>query len=291
MASIDEKRKENVSGNFFVDSTCINCDTCRWVSPKVFKEVDGQSAVFSQPTTEEEKVDSLRALLACPTSSIGMATRLPEMKEVLHSFPIPVEDNVYHCGFHSEASFGATSYFIQREEGNVLIDSPRFVEPLAKRLEEMGGVKYMYLTHKDDIADHQKFRDRFGCERILHKLEVNESTQGVEIKIGGSAPYELADDLLIIPTPGHTEGHTVLLYKDKFLFSGDHLAYSDTHQRFVAFKEACWYSWKKVGVSMEKLEGYDFEWVLPGHGRRFHASKSEMKEELIRCTQWIKAHE
>jgi len=29
-------------------------------------------------------------------------------------------------------------------------------------------------------------------------------------------------DLLVIPTPGHTRGHVVFLYRKKFLFTGDH---------------------------------------------------------------------
>ncbi len=52
------------------------------------------------------------------------------------------------------------------------MDSPRFAPPLVKRLEEMGGVDYMYLTHRDDVADHQKFHQHFGCDRILHKKEI-----------------------------------------------------------------------------------------------------------------------
>jgi hypothetical protein len=37
-----------------------------------------------------------------------------------------------------------------------MVDSPRFFEPLAKKIEAMGGIKYMYLTHVDDVADHAR---------------------------------------------------------------------------------------------------------------------------------------
>ena len=215
MASLNKKRKENIPGNFYVDKTCINCDTCRWLSPKVFKEVAGQSAVYFQPQTEDEKLSALRALLACPTSSIGMETKLPNIKEVLHSFPLPIEENVFYCGFHSKDSFGAASYFIQRKEGNILIDSPRFMRPLVKQLEKMGGIQYLYLTHQDDVADHQQFHDHFGCERILHQDDVSQDTKMIEMQIEGQEPYKLSKDILIIPMPGHTKGHTVLLYKKK----------------------------------------------------------------------------
>ncbi len=35
MASLEKRRPENIAGNFYVDSTCIDCDTCRWMSPAV----------------------------------------------------------------------------------------------------------------------------------------------------------------------------------------------------------------------------------------------------------------
>jgi hypothetical protein len=35
-----------------------------------------------------------------------------------------------------------------RPQGNILVDSPRFNPVLAKRIQELGGVKYMFLTHK-----------------------------------------------------------------------------------------------------------------------------------------------
>lgn len=95
---------------------------------------------------------------------------------------------VYHCGHHSEKSYGAASYFITRPEGNILIDryfrtsvvvsldlhiyyfqkyivrywrtfsvyvtylllicSPRYTKELASNIKKLGGARYMFLTHK-----------------------------------------------------------------------------------------------------------------------------------------------
>ncbi|MFQ3584418.1 MAG: ferredoxin, partial [Cyanobacteriota bacterium] len=162
MAHLKQRRSENVSGEFYVDSTCIDCDTCRWMAPEVFKEIDDQSAVYHQPSTASERERALQALLSCPTASIGTLNPPPEIKTIQASFPLPVSGNVYHCGYHSERSYGAASYLIQRPQGNVLIDSPRFVAPLVKRLESLGGIRYLYLTHRDDVADHERFQAHFG---------------------------------------------------------------------------------------------------------------------------------
>lgn len=287
MAKLNLKRPENITGNFYVDNTCIDCDTCRWIAPDTFTRKGEQSAVYNQPQNEAQRKSALQALLSCPTASIGTMDKPTDIKSIQASFPILIEDNVYHCGYHPEASFGATSYLIKRPEGNILIDSPRFTPPLVKRIESMGGIRYMYLTHKDDIADHQKYHDHFQCDRILHIDEITEETKNVEIKLEINEAYQFDDDILIIPVPGHTKGHTILLYKNKFLFTGDHLSYSHNLQQLYAFKDFCWYSWAELIKSMNKLTQYQFQWILPGHGRRYHADYDIMQQELNKCLEWL----
>jgi glyoxylase-like metal-dependent hydrolase (beta-lactamase superfamily II) len=81
----------------------------------------------------------------------------------------------------------------------------------------------------------------------------------------------------------------VLLYRDKFLFTGDHLAWSPSRETLTAFRTACWYSWKEQTRSMERLLDYSFEWVLPGHGRIHHDTPASMRSHLLRCVEWMKA--
>ncbi len=291
MAHLNQRRAQNINGDFYVDSTCIDCDTCRWMTPEVFSRVDEQSAVYHQPTNEAERLAALEALLACPTSSIGTVEKPKDIKVVQEKFPILVEENIFHCGYHSEKSYGAASYLIQLPGGNILVDSPRFTPPLVKRIEEMGGIRYMYLTHRDDVADHQKFAEHFQCQRILHIDEISAETRNVEIQLTGFEPFALTEDLLIISVPGHTKGHTVLLYKNKFLFTGDHLAWSERLHQLVAFHDVCWYSWSEQTKSMRNLANYSFEWVLPGHGRRFHGDRETMRQQMHKCIELMESLE
>ena len=71
MASPARRLPTNVVGDIFVDDTCINCDTCRQLAPGVFAERGAYSAVVRQPANETERRAALRAVLACPTGSIG----------------------------------------------------------------------------------------------------------------------------------------------------------------------------------------------------------------------------
>lgn len=229
------------------------------------------------------------ALVACPTGSIG-STEKHDPHIGIDAFPFQLTENVYFCGFTSEDSFGAWSYLITRTSaagGNLLIDSPRFATQLIKRIETMGGVSQMLLTHKDDVADHELFRERFGCERVMH-AEDGAARFGTERIISGLEPVQLDRDLLAIPTPGHTRGHMVFLYQNKFLFTGDHLAGSATRQGLTAFRSVAWYSWPEQIRSMEKLLDYQFEWVLPGHGEIHHTDARTMRRELQDCVAWMK---
>lgn len=282
MADKAGRLTHNAPGDFFVDRTCIDCDQCREIAPESFRDAGGEASVYHQPATPEELRRALMALVTCPVGSIGTDQR-HELQEAVNSFPQQIEDNVYFCGFSSPKSFGASSYLIVRPEGNVLMDSPRFAARLVQRLEQMGGIRWMFLSHVDDIADHARFRRHFGCERIIHRREIHSEIAGIERQITGEEPQAIGPDLLAIPTPGHTRGHTVLLYRKRFLFTGDHLWWSPERRELSASRTYCWYSWEKQMESMERLLEQHFEWVLPGHGRRHRSSADEMRESLARC--------
>jgi glyoxylase-like metal-dependent hydrolase (beta-lactamase superfamily II)/ferredoxin len=286
MANAKLRLAENVEGSFFVDSTCIDCDTCRQLAPATFRDHGDQSSVFRQPETEEEKRLAQMAIVACPTGSIGSAEKAGA-KNAIDAFPLRITENIYYCGFNSEKSFGAWSYLIVRPEGNILVDSPRFSTPLVKKIEALGGVSGMFLSHRDDIADHARFAEKFGARRIMH-ADDGAGKLGIEKIVEGETPVEIDDELTVIPVAGHTRGSQALLYRNRFLFTGDHLAWSPARGTLIAFRRACWYSWTEQIRSMERLTAYDFEWVLPGHGRIASRPKAEMKRHLAGCVEWMK---
>ena len=277
---------------------------------------------------------ALQALLACPTASIRTEKAPKDISQAQATIPIRVplpdtsgetasadeeereeEGAVYHLAYHSESSYGATSYLIRlprrRSDGsaggvfNVMVDSPRWSVPLAKELDGLGGVHAIFLTHQDDVADHDRWAARFGAPRVVHLDDIGPRTREVEIKLAGAGPWILRRDgderisvdifgkteegkgedqdeheLTLIHTPGHTAGCVSLLWRRRrtpgwgrpagVLFTGDHLA-KNRHEgmaRLTAFRGYCWGDWQQQRESVEKLLGLDFTVVLPGHGRR-----------------------
>jgi glyoxylase-like metal-dependent hydrolase (beta-lactamase superfamily II)/ferredoxin len=286
MAQRSKAFPDNAPGAFFVDRGCIDCETCYTLSPEVFEDAGNHSRVRRQPLTAAERRRAELALVACPTASIGTDLKAG-MADAARGFPETIEDEVGFCGYTSEKSFGAWSYFIERPDGNVLMDSPRAAEPLLKQLEARGGIALMVLSHRDDVADHATFRERFGCPRVMHRAD---GIRGLEWYVDGEEPVRLGSDLLLIPTPGHTPGSACLLYRETFLFTGDHLFGDAGYGGLSASRAYNWYSWEDQLQSVEKLLRFDFRWVLPGHGRPFRAeSPAAMRRELARALPRLRA--
>lgn len=73
MADRTDKNPLNVSGDYYNDMTCIDCDLCREIAPGSFKRDDeeGLSYVWRQPGTPDEIAAAEEALRCCPTETIG----------------------------------------------------------------------------------------------------------------------------------------------------------------------------------------------------------------------------
>lgn len=276
MARASDRLEENAPGDFYVDSSCIDCDLCRQLAPRVFGRANGQSVVRAQPEEAGQQHRALMALVACPTASIGTERKL-DSREAARSFPERVTDEVLFCGWAAESSYGASAWLIRRPDGNVLVDSPRVSETLMTRLEELGGVRWLFLTHRDDVADHAAYAKRFGCERVMH---ADDAMGAVERTV--SEQVQLAADLKIVPVPGHTRGSAVLIFRDTFAFTGDHLWANEAEDGLEAGREVCWYSWREQKRSMERLAEHRFSFVLPGHGRKWEAPSAEAMQAEVR---------
>ena len=280
MADQKKRLDSNVSGNFFVDATCINCDTCRQLAPLSFEEIGDYSAVHRQPQDDLQTHQAYQALLACPVGSIGTEhSDKPRLHQAMASFPLQLEHGVSYCGFNSEKSFGANSFLIEHPDGNWLIDSPRYIKHLIEVFEQRGGIAHIFLTHKDDVADADKYAAHFGATRIIHRADA-ETASIAERVIDGEETVRVGSEFHIIPVPGHTTGSMALLYRERFLFTGDHLWWDSHAQSLEASTRLVWRKWTMID-SLRKLLDYRFEWVLAGHGDRVHLCSADMRRHLL----------
>lgn len=284
----DRKRRlaENAEGNFYVDSTCFNCGLSRHYAPMIFGDSGAHAFVKKQPQTDNELLAAKQALLACPAASIGTMEKT-ELESALDTFPMRLAQDVYLTGFNSRKSYGANSYFVKSRQGNWLIDSPRYTKHLVDQFANAGGLDYIFLTHRDDVADAHRYAEYFSAKRIIHKYE-RRAQPDAEIVLEGESEHEIGQAVIVF-TPGHTKGHLVLLWKGRYLFTGDHLAWQPSVDRLGSFNRYCWHSWTEQIQSVAKLAKYgDVEWIFPGHGNRKQIPPGEFPRMVATAVDWMK---
>ena len=281
MAVRRERNPASAPGDWFIDTRCIDCAASREVAPGLIIHRHGKSVFSRQPANEEEETAAWRAVLVCPTASVGTEGHRVQPPDL---FPHELAPGIYRCGHNAQSSFGAHSYLARRDDGNLLVDSPRYVRKLAQKLEDLGGIGDILLTHRDDVADAERYARHFDARVWIHESDRSAAPYATRI-LRGSEPEAIRPGLLAIPVPGHTRGSVVFLLEDTYLFTGDSLAWSHARKDLLAFRDACWYSWSELRRSLSKLMQYRFEWVLAGHGGSARLPADEMNRRLRALVQ------
>ncbi len=276
MARRRERHPLSAAGDWYVDTRCIDCGASRDVARGLIVRRGGQSVFARQPATADDEIAAWRAVLVCPTASVGTESHRPQPPDL---FPQQLDGDVYRCGYNARSSFGAHAYFVRRDGGNLMVDSPRFTSRLVSAFESRGGLADILLTHRDDVADAERYAKHFGARVWIHDDDGDAAPYASD-RLHGNDPRTIRERLLAIPCPGHTRGSVVFLLDERYLFTGDTLAWSHERGDLVAFRDACWYSWDELRTSLARLAGYGFEWVLAGHGGSAQRPTDEMQRRL-----------
>ncbi|MDH3299188.1 MAG: MBL fold metallo-hydrolase [Acidimicrobiia bacterium] len=269
MARLDARHPAGALGPWFVDDRCIDCDAARHVAPGLIERNpgDGVSYFVRQPETDEEIDMAWRAVLICPTRSVGHETERRPPRQV---FPQPLGDDVYRLGHNARNSFGAHSYLAVRPAnrgGNLMIDAPRWTREVAGPLAGLGGVDHILLSHRDDVADAERYAEAFDAQVWIHSDDASAAPYATDL-ITGIEPVEIAPGVVAFPVPGHTKGSVLYHVDGQLLFSGDSLAWNPRREELMAFRRACWYSWEAQTDSLARFaaSGLRFDRLFCGHG-------------------------
>jgi len=281
MARIEDRHRAGADGDWFVDTRCIDCDAARQVAPGLIARNpgDGVSVFTRQPMTDDEVEMAWLAVQVCPTRSVGHVTLRKPPRPV---FPQDLGDGVFRLGHNARSSFGAHSYLVRRESGNLMVDAPRWTRELYEPVEAMGGIAHVLLSHRDDVADAERYAERFDARIWIHAADQDAAPYATDL-IEGTVPSAITDGVLAIPVPGHTEGSVLYLVDDHLLFSGDSLARHPREVQLNAFRRACWFSWEAQTGSLARLADSDlrFDRLFCGHGWNHDAPADEMHALLV----------
>ncbi|WP_413199995.1 MBL fold metallo-hydrolase [Nostoc piscinale] len=189
--------------------------------------------------------------------------------------PRPVLDSIF-AFVPNRDTLGGTSYFIVRNEGNILIDCPALEQINLDFLRSHGGVRWLVITHRGAIGKIPELQQALGCEVIIQEQEayllpnltVTTFTQEII----------LTSTTQIIWTPGHSPG-SACLYDSTFggvLFSGRHLLPNQQGEP-VPLRTAKTFHWprqiKNVQSLLERFTPDTLEYLCPGANTGFLRGK------------------
>ncbi|HXQ52651.1 MAG TPA: MBL fold metallo-hydrolase [Stellaceae bacterium] len=271
-----QRHPDNAPGDWYVDRDCIDCGASRIVAPGLIVHHREQCVFQRQPETEEELVLAWRARLLCPTASVRSESPAHPPPGI---FPEAMTDGVWRLGFNARSSWGAHSFLMRRPDGNVMVDSPRWASQLVETITDWGGLSDILLTHRDDVADAERYAKEFGARVWIHEADRGAAPYATNF-LRGREPAPIAPGLLAIPVPGHTKGSVAFLLEERCLFTGDTLSWELETGDFRASRAVCWWSWPEQVASLGRLPGHRFEWIFAGHGGSHHLPADEMAARL-----------
>jgi len=198
-----------------------------------------------------------------------------------------ITDNVYLI----DATKGSYAFALHLDDGITLIDTslPGRGPAIATELEthQLDDVKRILLTHHDvdHVGSAAWLQQHYGCDVFISATDMpyvlgSSKRHGVKRVIGAlikvrvpenlqTLPDGSIDGIQIVPTPGHTPGHTCYLW-DGVLFAGDLLHLKDSR----VTKPSPLMTWdaQQVDSSVAALGDLAFQWVCPAHGEPVQTS-------------------
>lgn len=118
---------------------------------------------------------------------------------------------------------GGTAYLILEADGNILVDCPAWDDATRSFLQQQGGVRWLFLTHRGAIGKVKSIQQETGCEVLIQEQEAYLLPQ-MQITTF-QQEFRLSPTSLAIWTPGYSPG-SACLYHDRnggILFTGRHL--------------------------------------------------------------------
>lgn len=224
-----------------------------------------------------------RAVKVCPTRSVGHEALTSPPEPV---FPHHLGDGVYRLGHNSKDSFGAHSYLVVRADGNLMIDAPRWTREVYQPVADLGGVDNILLSHRDDVADADRYAERFDATVWIHHDDRSAAPYADQL-IEGETPSEITGGVVAFPVPGHTKGSVLYHVDSHLLFSGDSLAWNPKRERLTAFRNACWYSWEAQTASLSRFaeSGLGFDRLFCGHGWSHDLPAADFARHLVELVE------
>lgn len=215
---------------------------------------------------------------------------------------IPELPNIFVSRPNRE-TLGGTAYLLKRSpqssHANVLVDCPSYSDEMRDRLQALGGVRWLVLTHRAAIgvpasktgAVTAIARD-FNCEIVIQEQEayllphLSLTTFHRDL--------HLAPDLHAIWTPGHSPGSSCLFVNADggVLFTGRHLL-PDANGHPVPQRQANTFHWprqlRSIETLLDNIPAPAPTWICPGAKLRLLRDRKAIANARDHLERWVSA--
>lgn len=189
--------------------------------------------------------------------------------------PRAVLDGIFAFGPNRD-TLGATAYLIVENGANILIDCPAWDEANRQFIQEQGGLRWLFLTHRGGLGKVQQIAQAFGCEILIQEQEAY-LLPGLQV-VTFQQEFTLTPHCWAIWTPGHSPGSSCLYYTaaDGVLFSGRHLL-PNLQGEPEPLRTAKTFHWprqiKSVKVLLDRFTPDTLDYICPGANTGFLRGK------------------
>lgn len=201
--------------------------------------------------------------------------------------PRPVFDNIFAFPPNRD-TLGGTAYLIVENQGNILIDCPAWDEANKKFLQEKGGVRWLFITHRGGIGASKQIQQATQCEISIQEQEAY-LLPGINV-----TPFQkecnLTSSTYVIWTPGHSPGSSCLYYTGVggVLFSGRHLLPNQQGQ-IVPLRTSKTFHWRRqinsVKLLLERFTPETLNYICPGANTGFLRGKLTVQQAYQQLSQ------
>jgi glyoxylase-like metal-dependent hydrolase (beta-lactamase superfamily II) len=171
---------------------------------------------------------------------------------------------------------------------NILIDCPAWNSVSQEFLQQQGGVRWLFLTHRGAIAKAREIQQAFGCEIVIQEQEA--------YLLPGLTVTSFQQELVLNPqtqaiwTAGHSPGSACLYSTTHggILFTGRHLL-PNAQGEPVPLRIAKTFHWPRQIQSLQRLRDrftpQTLSYICPGANTGFLRGKGAIDRAYERLTQ------
>lgn len=183
-------------------------------------------------------------------------------------------------------TFGGTSYLIVRNEGNILLDCPAWDEANQQFLQAVGGVRWLFITHRGGIGKTKEIQSTFEkCEILIQEQEAY-LLPGLRVT-RFCHEFSISPYQKVIWTPGHSPGSSCLYHSVEggILFSGRHLLPNQLGEP-VPLRTAKTFHWPRqigsIQLLLARFTPETLQHICPGANTGFLRGKRTMDQAYQR---------